>query len=213
MIKNINYKFVILVICSIWLLGCNMLQWPAYVIFGQRNEKVKAEYTGLKGHKTAIVVATGPGVDFEYPEARINVAMATEVTIRGEIDDLEFVEQEKVERFQLANLDWPAISMSEIAHRLGVDRILYIDLYEFTMYEQRSVQLLRGRVRATMQIYEADSPFPNRVVYQNEVATLHPEHGPVPSSPAAMQKLQMETIIIFAQTISRKFYDHKVTAK
>ena len=206
-------NFIIVSIFAVWLAGCNLLEWPVYVIFGQRHEKIKAEYTGLNGHKTAIVVATGPGVDFEYPEAKLNVALATAVTVRGEINDVEFVEQEKVERFQMVNLDWPAMSMSEIAKQLNVDRILYIDLYQFTLYEQRSVQLLRGRVRATLQIYETDSPFPNRVVYQSEIATLYPEHGPVPSSPAAMHKLQTETIIIFAQTLARKFYDHKVNVK
>ena len=31
--------------------GCNLLEWPMYVLFGQSQTKIKAEYTGLENRR------------------------------------------------------------------------------------------------------------------------------------------------------------------
>ena len=47
---------ILLLITLTCLTGCNWLEFPAYVIFGQVGPKVPPEYTGLQDATTAIVV-------------------------------------------------------------------------------------------------------------------------------------------------------------
>jgi len=191
--------------------GCNILQWPLYVLFGKGTTKVKAEYAGLKNQRIAIIVATGPGINFEYPYARTNVALASAQVIGKYVKNAQFVAQDKIEAFQMENLDWATLPVETIGRKFDATRILYLDLYHFTMHEENSVHLLRGHIRSSARVYEINGS--GKAVYQTDISVKWPEHGPRPMSEATLARLQMETIVKFAKLLACKFYDHKVTAK
>ncbi len=206
-------KKLILLPVMLWLCGCNMLEWPAYVLFGKKNETVQAEYTGLKGKKTAILVSSGPGINYEYPYARTNIALAVAQMTEKHVKKVEFIEQEKVETYQLENLDWVARPKTSVAAELDAERIIYLDLYQYTMTEPGSVNLLQGQIRAGVSIYAADAEKPNLPVYTTEVGVSWPEHGAEPAGGEALSRIQLQSIVRFADALSKKFYDHQVPAK
>ena len=206
-----KFNCVVLLAAAMLLGGCNILEWPLYVLFGQSTSKVKAEYTGLKNQRIAIIVATGPGINFEYPYARTNVALASAQVISKHVKKAQFVDQDKIEAFQMENLSWATLPVETIALKFNATRILYLDLYHFTMHEENSVHLLRGQIRSSARIYEIDGD--GKVVYQTEISVKWPKHGPRPMSEATLARLQMETIVKFAERLARKFYDHKASAK
>ncbi len=213
--KKSIITFVILSAVTFSLTGCNMLEWPTYVLFGQRTTKVKAEYLGLKDQKTIVIVTAEQGIDFEYPYARSSIVMATVQAIGHHVKGVEFVEQEKIENFQMENLDWAALPRDQIARKFGATRIVWLDLYQFTMFEEESLRLLRGNIRATVQVYEVDDNTTrfNRAAYHSEVAGIWPEQGPLAMSNSALERLKTQSIIGFAQQVAQKFYDHKRPVK
>jgi len=150
------------------LSGCNILEWPLYVLFGKSTTKVKAEYTGLKNQRIAIIVATGPGINFEYPYARTNVALASAQIIGKHVKNAQFVEQDKIEAFQMENLSWATLPVETIARKFDATRILYLDLYHFTMHEENSVHLLRGRIRSSASVHEIGGD--DKAIYQTEIS-------------------------------------------
>ena len=77
-----------------FLLGsCNWLEFPAFVLFGKTHERVKAEYTDLKGKRVAIIIAGLPAIDFEDPYARMDIALLSAELIRQEVDEVQFVDR------------------------------------------------------------------------------------------------------------------------
>ena len=206
-------KFILLVLSGLFLGGCNLLELPAYVLFGQSHKSVKAEYRGLKGTTTAIIITTGPAVDFEYPYARTNVALAVAQAITENVKKVKFVDQDSIDIFQQENLDWASFPISRIGQKFGAQRVLYLDLYQFTMYEQSSINLLQGNATAALQIYEIDGPQPDRPAYRSEVAVQYPPNNPVAVSDAALLNIRINTIKLFADQLARKFYNHKVPLK
>jgi len=202
-------KYFSLLLLPFLLGGCNWLEFPAFVLFGKTYERVKAEYTQLKGKRVAIVIAGLPAIDFEDPYARMDLALASAELIRQEVKEVQFVEQEKIERFQQENLDWISMPMREIGSKFGVDRILYIELMQFTTVEPESINLVRGRVWSQVSIYEIDSPQPNVPVYETEIQVVYPEQGPLPMSDTARIGARQQIIVLYAHELSRKFYDHK----
>jgi len=190
--------------------GCNYLTWPVYVLFGQSNKKVKAEYPGLKNQKTALIVATTPAVDFEYPYIRNDLALGITNVLSQHIKGIKFIPQEKIDAFISENLDWVSLPISQIAARFDAQRILYLDLYEFTLREPESVNLLRGRISAAVRVYEIDSPQPDQPVYQTELSNVYPESGPTFYSDTALMMVRQRTLPPFVDQLARKFYDHKI---
>jgi hypothetical protein len=193
--------------------GCNYLAYPAYVLFGGNEKKVKAAYKNLKGKKIAIFVVSRPAFDFEYPYASMNIGLACAHTISKHVKDVTFVEQDKIQDFQLENLDWLSMPVSQIAKRFDAERLIYIDLYEFTMYEQGSITLVRGQVSADVRIYEMDSPAPDNETYKTEIKILVPPNAPVPASEESLYAINQQSIMTFAEELAKIFYDHKEIIK
>ena len=201
---------LLLLILLMFVVGCNILQHPVYVLFGQSHKKVKAEYTGLDSKTIAVVVACGPGIAFEYPYAGLDVARLSVLTLTESLKRVEFVEPGKIDKFQREDLDWLSMPISQIAERFEVDRVLYIDLLQFTTSEINSVNLLRGYVTADVRVYESDSERVDQASYQTEISVVWPEHGPLALSDAAQESVYRQTITLFGDKLARRFYDHKV---
>ena len=204
---------LVLLLVLMFVAGCNLLEHPLYVLFGQTSKKVKAEYAGLRGKKTVIFVATGPGVDFEYPGARMNLALATADVLSQHVKDAEFVDARMVDTFQREDLDWLSLPMAELGEKFSADLVLYLDMIEFTLAEPESINLLRAYVTADIRVYEMDSANPNKPNYQTEISITYPEQGPLPMSDVAMQRVMYRSIGLFAEELSYVFYDHRVTVE
>lgn len=187
-----------------------MLDYPLYLVFGRHKTKVKAEYTGLKNTQTAVVIMAGPDVQFEHPHAQTNLAIWIAHAISQNVKPIRFIDQEKVDTLMKENIDWFELPIEDIAKLLEVDRILYLDLIRYTMEEEHSVNLLRGNIIADVRVYDIGKD-PEKPSYQTEIQVTFPEHSPLPLSDRTMQKVQRQTMAIFADKLAKKFYNHKVT--
>lgn len=192
--------------------GCNWLEFPAYVLFAQSKRKVKAEYAHLADTKTALIIVTDPSTDFEFPEARLNIAFLVTNSIAANVDRIRFAAQHEVDTFQREDLGWFDLPMAEIGKRFDADRLLYLDVIRFTLTEDNSVGLLRGRLIADVRVYDMESMRPNLPCYQTEIEVVCPEHSPLPMNDMARQSIHRQTLLLFSEQLARKFYDHKVLA-
>jgi hypothetical protein len=190
--------------------GCNILAYPTYVLFGQSHKKVKAEYTGLENHSTVIFVVTNPAIDFEYPYTGLNISLATADQISRNVKNATFIDPETVDKYQREKIDWLSIPVSEIGRDFQADRVLYIDLVQFTMREEDSINLLRAHIAADIRVYEMDSESPNQHTYQTDLDILHPKMGPSLFSDTAHALIYQESISRFAEELAKKFYNHKI---
>ncbi|MBN2210669.1 MAG: hypothetical protein JW709_04660 [Sedimentisphaerales bacterium] len=194
----------------IMVAGCNILSYPLYVLFGEQQKTVKAEYSGLAGARTAIVVAVGPATEFEHPMVRSNLALASAYEIGREVKGATFVDQQAIERFQQEDLDWFYLPVLKIGQRFEAQRVLYLDIIEFTLEEENSVNLLRGRVTADVRVYDMADAKPDEPVYQTEVSVMFPTDNPVPMADMATRAiLENQTVGEFAKALVKKFHDHK----
>lgn len=193
--------------------GCNLFT-PIAVLFHSKEKKVKAEYKGLEEKKTVIIVEASPGTEFEFPNARANVALATAYELGSKIKKVTVVDWEKIDAFQRDDLDWLSLPVSEIGKKFDAQRVLYVDLIEYTTMEEFSVNLLRGRMIVDLRVYEMDGPRPDEPVYQTEVSVIYPENTPIPlSDESTKARVELQTIRNLAIDIVRKFYDHKIPKK
>lgn len=195
------------------LAGCNLLEYPFYVLFGQTTKTVPAAYKGLENRRVAVVIIGQPGIDFEHPFARTDLAIATQAQIREQLPSVTFVEPETVEDFMRSEVEFLAMPISDIAAGLQAERILYIELLQFTMREPDSINLLRGHIWAQVSIFEAEAVKPNLPAYETDIEVIHPEQAPMPASDEASYTVWQTTIGTFADQLAKKFYKHKESTR
>ena len=193
--------------------GCHSLfAWA----FAERHPKetVKAEYA-LEAERLVIVPYAGTEVLFNDPTAPIEVssAIVNEIGLHLRPRIKTIVHPVEVTRWQESNLEWPNMTLPDIAKAFQADTLLYVELEQFAMTEERSANLLRGRVKARVQVIKGRPGDRANPVYETRIETTFPEDRPVGVLEISERQIRMYTTVMFARAIARKFYDHEVEVK
>ena len=194
---------LVVLVLSIFVCGCGAPESSDFFSTGQGSDRAK--YRGLVNKKIALVVTTHPGIEFDHPLADANIAWAANRWISRKVRRVTFVDQGKIESFQGSSVQPIQKRLGEIVKRFEVDRLVLIDLLRFTVVEQGSVNLLRGRIVAMLSVYELDRPSGEQLVYQDELRLVIPPDAPVSmryATPQAIEELMIER---FAEGLAGKF--------
>ncbi|MFO8012768.1 MAG: hypothetical protein R6X20_05615 [Phycisphaerae bacterium] len=191
--------------------GCEILGQAIAVWIAPRHPKktVEAEYE-LEAKRLVIVPYAGNDVLFEYPTAPLQVSRDLVHELVGHLGTRigEIVHPVQVARWQESNLEWPNMSLEAIAETFQADVLLYVELEQYTMLETGSPNLLRGQVRARVQVVEADAEA--NPAYESIVQTRFPEQRPVAEGEVSPRRIRAVVTRLFARDLVRRFYDHEV---
>ncbi len=202
--------FLACVFFAVALTGCQAL----YFLTPEEHKDVKAEYGKIGSRRVAVVVwADRPTMDL-YPRARRRVCDAVVWEMKKHLPKAGFVKCEKVEDLQeRSGIDWEAMSQSEICKHLSCDLAIRIDLMEYTTRAADTRELRKGRLSATVNLYQPDSEGREDAVYTTDVVATYPPT----SEPSVTEKsdgdLLRAATELFAQDVVKKFYDHQVTLR
>jgi len=191
--------------------GCHWL-FAWMVADRHPKEQIKAEYA-LKAERLVIVTYAGTEILFDDPTAPLEVSYnITNEILRSLSSSVKtVVRPEQVVRWQESTLEWPNMSLVDIAKTFQADTLLYVELERYTLMEDRSANLFRGRVRARIQVAEAAAT--RNPVYETTIETLFPEDRPVGVLETSDRTIRTGTNIFFARAVIDKFRDHEVEVK
>ena len=201
----------LLAFLALGVCGCHWL-FAWMVAPRHPKETIKAEYP-LKAERLVIVTYAGTEVLFNDPTAPLEVSqnIANEILRNLTTNIKSVIHPAQVVQWQESTLEWPNMSLVDIAKTFQADTILYVELERYTMMEDRSANLYRGRVRARIQVAEAAAA--RNPVYEATVETLFPEDQPVGVISTSERTIRMGTNIFFSRAVVDKFRDHEVEIK
>ncbi len=214
--RNIRKTTVIsifLFLALITVSGCNYLGYGSYVLFGSSDKKVKAQYNGLENQKTLILLNTQAGMEYSYPQSRINLILACQQILKANVENISFCNHEMVEDFILRELDWISLPTDVIAKKFGAKRVIYVDMYEFTLQDSDSVGIYQGQVSAEVKVYEVDSQTPNKPVLNYYFDLKYPENHPVSASAETKYLILSGTLKQTSFEICKHFFDYSEKQK
>ena len=190
--------------------GCSTIKYLGYVFLGNEDQKTKAEYVGLENQKVLILLNTPDGMEYSYPQSRESLILACQQFLQGSVKSISFCDYQMVEDFILRELDWISVPTNKLAKKFGAQRVLYIDIYDFTLQDTDSVGIYQGQVNAEVKIYETDSEAktPNRSVFNYYIDLKYPENHPLAATPEAKYRVLSGTIKLTAYEICKHFFDH-----
>lgn len=201
-------------LCGLMLLtglsGCNVAGYAADVVAGDDTPvSVTAEYPGLANQSVAVLVNADMGILYRFPQAQLEIAAAVNRQLAGNVPGITVVEARDVVAYQTRNIYWDTATPSQLAQRLGVTRIVKIDLEEYRLNEPGNTIMMRGVISGRLNVSEADGPRPDDVAYSTLVAAAYPPgrpHGVPEGDPITIRKGVLDR---FATKVGWKFYDHQ----
>jgi hypothetical protein len=197
------------------LAGAGGCHWLTAWMFAERHpmETIKAEYP-LEADRLIIIPYASTEVLFSDPLLPLEISrdLINEIAKRlGPKRVKIFINPVEVQRWQEANLEWPNISLVEMGKGFNADTVLYVELERYSLMEENSANLYRGRVRARIKVVQPAAP--HNPVYETMVETLFPERAPVGVTSSTEQSVRTYTNLVFAENVVDKFVDHEVEIK
>jgi hypothetical protein len=152
----------------LYLLSSILFAAPGCTILGVLAGKVvpaptiQPKYTGLKDQTVAIMVWAGDGTLIDFPDVRLDLAGGLQTKLQQaekaktkSVTGIKFpVSTAAVVRFQDNHPENDAKPLAEVAPKLNVSRVIYVEIENLQTRSNASVELFRGSGSATVKIVE-----------------------------------------------------------
>ena len=188
--------------------GCNLLVVGA-VLFGREPTKlVQAEWPYLEAKKVCILVWAEMDTLFEYPNVQYEVAEHVRQAMEANVKDVAIIPTRQVDDLQRKDVDWDRSPPATVGARFGADRVLMIEITQYTTREPESPHLYRGRISANVRVYDTGLPKAGPS-WSGVVETAFPPNsvGHWGSNDRTIRRATMEA---FAIEVAGKFHDRQV---
>jgi hypothetical protein len=193
------------------LSGCQAVGFVASEIHRNGDHEVKTKYHGLDNKNFAVIVAADRAIQADFPDA---VTLITAAVARRLADPANgigasgMVAPDDVLKFQAQHPGWVSMSPVEVAKKLGVDRLVFIDLQEYTLTDPGNPYLWAGRAAATVGVVEADSDLGQDMAFREYISVKFPDNDSTSPQEMPGTTVQQRLLNRFVDRASWLFYDH-----
>jgi len=195
----------LLVSLGLGLSGCSWL--TPFIFLGQHKERIPAEYDKLAGRTVAVAVWTDQEILFDYPYVRMELGLHIGDRIAANVEKVKVADGRKIEDYMQRSLA-NTVDPVEIGRRFECEMVVYVELLDFQIRNPESPDFLSPLINASISVYDL-SVDPDEPKHTELSAVKVEQRGQLfneTSAQVARKALYEE----FAETIGRKFYEHKV---
>lgn len=199
----------LMLLCAIpSLTGCQYIILMGYLIGGPPSiepdfdRETKKSFTGKK-QKVAVVCYAPDKVKWDFD--KIDRELSFYVTHRLKNHKIIVIDPDQVNAWVEANPDWD--KPDELGEAAGADYVVYIELDEFSLYEENSSNLYRGRTKGMVSVYEMENG-EGEVIYEKDLDSKYPIHSPVATSEKSFYDFKTLYMSRLSEEIGRLFYEH-----
>ena len=175
--------------------GCEPVGAVASKVAG--DDDVPASYAGLKGQTVGVLVWADAGIVIDHPRIFADIADSLQNKLQQakdadvtELKGTKFLANNKVLRFQDAHPESQADSAEQIALKLPLTRLIYVEVGSLSIHPNNSLDLSRGEALANVKVVEVANG-KARSVYENDnIRGVYPPNSP----PEGMPGLDDDTV-------------------
>lgn len=198
-------------VCIALLQGCFIFQLAGAI--GENIERYKkievlAEYEGLDNKTIAVVVQCDPSILYENPSVSGTVAMNVSKRIGDNVPGARVLDYRHVMQWQYQTPSWSMLPYGEIATELGVERVVFIEIYEFRLHPPGNRYLWDGACASSVGIIEGDGWDTDSFARTWEIMAKFPDIQGVGRESASESSIQMGVLAKFVDEVSWIFYRH-----
>ena len=191
--------------------GCQLIALPVVACGEEPTRKVVAEYPYLAGRKVCVLVWADAYTLFEYPDVQFQVAENLRVALSRYVRGISVVPNRQVVEYQSRQPDWERENPARIGERFGAERVVLVELTQYTTREPDAPHLYRGHMAANVKVY--DPAYPDaEPTYKTAVEVAYPPDsiGQYGTSERDIRRAMMEA---FAAEVAGRFYERREKVK
>ncbi len=178
-------------------------------------------YAGMADKTVAIVVYVPTATIDEYPGAREEICSFVTTQMREHMPTTRIIDPRDILDWQDKTLNWRNLSGEEIGRHFAADRVLCIQVLNYSTRKVIGLSEMQGRLRAQCRIFEiqpapdaavaTNAPFTPyavpRPVWTSLVDAFWPASGPLDPTQTNEGAARLRTLDSFADRLVRYFYD------
>lgn len=212
---------IVLILATATIGGCQIFGVLAYGVAGDKANKVnvKGQYMDLSGRKTAVIVALPEDAYRRYPTAQKRITQMVSREMQGQIENVRIVNPDDVVAFQQKYPYWNTLQYSDLAKAFRVDRLILVDVNQYSMYEPGNQNVMQGVVVADVGVIEAanqetgDIGSGDQLAFQQVVKVRYPEDRELGVPDGDQATVELATVVEFSKRVTWLFYDHEEVVK
>jgi len=187
--------------------GC---QEQYFLMLKEPKKKVGAEFGKLEGKTSAIVVWCDQATLDQDPNARYRVADTVRYYLARDIRKAKFVNVRDITDFQdKSGSDWEGMTNAELGKRFRADYVIRVDLVEYTARARDAREVRKGRIRATVSVFDVEGPSGERPVYSTDVTASYPQDSRTDVMNASDLDIINGALRAFGEKVAQKFHEHE----
>ncbi|HEX8522883.1 MAG TPA: hypothetical protein VF669_11540 [Tepidisphaeraceae bacterium] len=207
--------FVITGALSMLLLsGCAALGVAAHAM---PPPTVLPAYNGLAGQSVGVMVWADRGVRIDFPAMQVDLANAVQKRLQAatpkakQLKGATFpVQPASIVRYQQDHPEIEGSPVAQVAPRLGVSRLVYIEIENFATRSDLSVDLFRGTASASIKVLEITGQQANTGYNESGIKVAFPPKAPREGIPnVGDYRIYAGTIDSLATQIANRLLPHE----
>jgi hypothetical protein len=191
--------------------GCAVLGVAAYKL--SPPPTIDPVYIGLENQSVGVMVWADRAIRIDWPTLQLDLANSVQTKFQEDqkkkkegaalVGTTFPVLPASIVRYQKDHPEIEAMAITDVAPKLGVTRLIYIEMEEFSTRSEQTMSLFRGMAKATVKVIEVTPDGAARVAHEvNNVAAVFPPKSPPEGIPAAGDaRIYAGTIDAFATEI------------
>lgn len=186
--------------------GCQAMYFP----WSEKKEKHTAECNAITNQRVAVLVWAEQATLDSDALARVRVGKTVTYYLKTNLPNASFVDPVTVARMQeRGQIDWEAMTNSQLCKELKCDMLLRIDLLEYTTRALSARELRKGRVRGSVNLYSDDPSTGGDAIYRTEVVATYPPSSTQGVLDQSDESILRETVEEFGLAVARKFHAYE----
>lgn len=189
------------------LTGCNYFVGLGYLIGGPPSitpayEKATKQSMTDYGVKVAVICYAPKDVKIDF--ATVDQDLGRMVSLKLAQKQVQVIQPDRVLAWLDQNPDWD--KPEEIGEAFDATHVVYIDMHKFSLWEENSQQLYRGRTEAVISVYEMDDDGYGEKIFSKELNEMYPRQVARDASEVNFTTFQREYLYYLAEQIGLLFY-------
>ena len=227
LLRTAYFLFCLLPTAYCLLSGCNIIGAAAQVL---PRPDIAPAYKGLAGQTVGVMVWVDRGVRIDFPSLQGDIARSltdklsqtsnprdakAKEKVPPEMANVQYLNPMSVIRFQEDHPELEGLPSTEVATRLGVTRVIYLEVFTFETRSDVSIDLFKGTVLAKMEVLEvsrdASGNKTAKVAYNDpDFRTLYPPNRPegIAGTDVNTEQIYLKTVDQFTDDVALKFVTH-----
>lgn len=179
---------------------------------------VDAKYKGLSKQTVGVMVWTDRALAIDWPSLQLNLSQSIQTRLQQEagkkdhpklLEGTKLVAAESVVRFQHDHPETETEAITDVAPRMNLSRLIYIEVEKFETRPAESVELYRGTLTGNLKVLEVTEGHAKVVYEEPNVSVSYPPKGPEEGSPGLGDAQTYEkTLDAFTTEIMNRFIPH-----